>query len=67
MKISVVIPLLNEEGNLPALKSQLLEVLVNITHDFEIILVDDGSTDSSLEIIRGFNKEDAHIKGISFS
>lgn len=65
--ISVVVPLLNEEGNLPALKTELVQVLERTNQHFELIFVDDGSTDASLEIMRTFVQEDKRIKGISFS
>jgi glycosyltransferase involved in cell wall biosynthesis len=67
MFVSVVIPLLNEEGNLEVLKLQLEEVLQKETPNYELIFIDDGSTDASLEIIRRFSQADKRIKGISFS
>jgi glycosyltransferase involved in cell wall biosynthesis len=67
MDISIVIPLLNEEGNIKLLSDRLIEVLNSITDVYEIIFVDDGSSDQSLEIIKKLSKENNHIKGITFS
>jgi len=50
--VSVVIPVFNEEGNLPALLPRLLPVLKALDRPFEVVFVDDGSRDRSLEILR---------------
>lgn len=52
--VSVVIPVYNEEAALPALAPRLLAVLDGLEREYEVILVDDGSRDRSLEILRGF-------------
>jgi len=52
MNISVIIPVYNEEENIPLLYEELIQVLENIGSDYEVIFVDDGSTDSSLEILK---------------
>ena len=51
-KVSVVIPVYNEEGNLPALLPRLLPALEGMKRPFEIVFVDDGSRDRSLELLR---------------
>ena len=51
-KVSVVIPVYNEEGNLPALLPRLLPVLASLDRPYEVILVDDGSRDGSLAFLR---------------
>lgn len=51
-EMSVVLPVYNEEKNLPILIPQVLEALKPLDKKFEIILVDDGSTDKSFEIIK---------------
>ena len=66
MDISVVIPLLNEEGSLPELYEWLTRVLQANGYSYEIIFVDDGSTDQSWEIIRKLHQKDEHVKGIKF-
>jgi polyisoprenyl-phosphate glycosyltransferase len=73
-KISVVIPIYNEEENVHELHNRLTAVLENLSDaegvpidGHEIIMVDDGSTDNSWSIIKAINKNDARVKGISFS
>lgn len=67
MLVSIVIPLLNEAESLGQLKTQLIEVLEQQQIDFELLFVDDGSTDDSLEILRDFHQADSRIKALSFS
>ncbi len=64
---SVVIPVFNEEGNLELLHHRLSKVLQHSCEDYEIILVDDGSRDKSLEIMSGLRGTDPRVKIISFS
>jgi hypothetical protein len=52
MKISVVVPVFNEEGNLPALLERLTAVMNATGRPYELVFVDDGSRDRSLEILR---------------
>ncbi|MCG6534278.1 MAG: glycosyltransferase [Syntrophales bacterium LBB04] len=52
--ISVVIPVYNEEKNIAALMERLLPVMKGMGNPYEVILVDDGSTDESLEILKRF-------------
>ena len=67
MIYSVVIPVYNEEGNLRALYERLVKVLLSLSEDYEIIFVDDGSTDHSLSIIKQLAGLDQRLKFISFS
>lgn len=62
----MVIPVYNEEGNLRALYERLSMVLSSLTADFEMVFVNDGSTDSSIEIIRELTK-DKKVKYLDFS
>ena len=64
--ISFVIPLLNEEESLPELVSRIRAVAAGQSWSYEVIFVDDGSTDKSWSVIEGLAKEDAHIHGIRF-
>lgn len=67
MDISVVIPLLNEEESLPELYAWIKRVMEQNGYSYEIIFVDDGSTDSSWNIISGLNKDNPDIvKAIRF-
>ncbi|MBA4372526.1 MAG: glycosyltransferase [Thermodesulfovibrio sp.] len=63
---SVIIPVFNEEENLDQLYLRLSAVLVKLG-TYEIILVDDGSRDSSWEMIRELHGKDPRVKGVSFS
>lgn len=65
MKISLVIPLLNEEESLVELHRQIVDTLSG--QDFEIIFVDDGSTDRSGEILQNIAAENSRVGVITFS
>lgn len=54
--ISLVIPVYNEEKNLASLMERIMPVMSAMNRPFEVILVDDGSRDSSLDILKGFSK-----------
>lgn len=66
-KISIVFPVYNEASNLKALYQQVKQVCAELTVDYEIIFVDDGSTDNSLEVIKGIRNNDYRVKYISLS
>ncbi|MEN7548407.1 glycosyltransferase family 2 protein [Rapidithrix thailandica] len=66
LDISVVIPLYNEEESLPELVEWIKKVMDTHGYTYEIIMVNDGSTDRSWEIINQLAKENQHIKGLSF-
>ncbi len=65
-KVSVLIPLFNEEESLRPLYAEIKDALKKISIDYEILFFDDGSTDTSLEIIKELAKKDPKIKFISF-
>lgn len=65
MDVSVVIPLLNEEKNIPILYDELTQAFGTIEVEYELIFIDDGSTDSSLEILEKLQQNDSHICVIS--
>jgi glycosyltransferase involved in cell wall biosynthesis len=60
--LSVVIPVYNEEENLPPLWEELRSVLEPLGLSFEVVFVDDGSRDRSAEIIRGFRERDGRVR-----
>jgi glycosyltransferase involved in cell wall biosynthesis len=64
--ISVVIPLLNEEENIPLLYEELKNVLSGLKDDHEILFIDDGSRDSSLELLQKIQKNDPRVVIVSF-
>lgn len=66
MDISLVIPLLNEEESLPELCSWINRVMEANKFSYEIILIDDGSSDRSWEVIERLHHENPDIKGIKF-
>ena len=66
MDISVIIPLLNESESLPELNSWISRVMEANGFSYEVIMVDDGSTDSSWKTIKGLAESDPHIHGIPF-
>jgi len=66
VNVSIVIPLLNEAPNLRPLYDELTEVMTDIALDYEIIFVDDGSDDGSLDILKEIRTADRHIKIVSF-
>ena len=65
-RISLVIPVYNEEENLPELFRELMEVLEKISVSFEIIFIDDGSKDRSEAILREFALQDGRVRIIFF-
>lgn len=66
-KLSVVVPLFNEAGGLSDFHKSLVEQLVALGTDFEIIYVDDGSSDKSSELIRSWHASDDRVKLIKLS
>lgn len=66
MNLSLVIPLFNEEESLPELVSWIKKVMNENNFSYEVILIDDGSSDGSWEVINKLSSEDSHIKGVQF-
>lgn len=66
MDISVVIPLLNEEESLNELHDWIAKVMQSNRYSYEILFIDDGSTDTSWEVIEQLSKKNASVKGIRF-
>ncbi len=64
--ISVVVPLYNEEESLPELQDWIVKVMNENGFTYEIIYVNDGSTDSSWEVIKELSARDKHVHGICF-
>jgi len=59
---SIVIPVYDEEANLPLLWEELRGVLDGLGLAFEVVFVDDGSRDRSAEIVRGFREADPRVR-----
>ncbi len=62
----MVVPVLNEEESLPLLYQRLTEVLTENNYRYEIIVVDDGSTDSSFDILQALQTEDERLRVVQF-
>lgn len=67
MDITIIIPLLNEEESLPELHAWIVRVLEKAQLSFEVIFVDDGSTDNSWRIIEQLSDQHSSTQGIRFS
>jgi glycosyltransferase involved in cell wall biosynthesis len=66
LDLSIVIPVFNEEQNIEALYSRLVEALQKIERSYEILYVDDGSTDGSSRELEKLHAKDSHVKVIEF-
>lgn len=66
-KISFVVPVFNEEENIPHLVGEIAAVAGTLGHPYEILLVDDGSLDGTLPAIKAIAAENPALKYISFS
>ena len=66
MDLSIVIPLLNEEESLPELESWIRKVVEKEGYTYEIIMIDDGSTDQSWQVIQTLIQHNPNVKGIKF-
>ena len=66
MDISVVIPLFNEAESLPELHAWIQRVMQANHFTYEIIFVNDGSTDNSWQVIESLHQKDEHVKAIKF-
>jgi len=66
MDISVVIPLFNEEESLPELSEWITRVMNENNFSYEVIMVDDGSTDSGWNVIERISQKNKNFKGIKF-
>jgi glycosyltransferase involved in cell wall biosynthesis len=64
--LSIVIPLFNEEESVKPLYTQIKEALEPMQQSYEVIIVDDGSTDRSFELLRGLHAQDKRLKVIRF-
>ncbi len=63
-KISFVIPAKNEEKSVPILYKEIVKSLSQIKLSFEIIFIDDGSTDNTFEVLKGLHDNDSRVKVI---
>lgn len=66
MNISVVVPLYNEAESLPELVSWIDAVMQKHQYSYEVVLVDDGSRDTSWDVIKSLSQKNAQVRGIHF-
>ena len=66
MNLSIVIPLLNEQESLPELHNWIVKVMTSHNFSYEILFIDDGSTDRSWETIEQLSNTNPNVKGIRF-
>jgi glycosyltransferase involved in cell wall biosynthesis len=66
MDLSIVIPLIDEAESLPELSAWIEKVMLENNYTYEVIFVDDGSSDNSWEVIEGIRARNANFKGIKF-
>src|SRR3990167_9399858 len=64
--LSVVVPIYDEEESVLAFYAELLKELSKLAKEYEIIFIDDGSRDKTLEIIKDLEKKDENVKVFSF-
>jgi len=66
MKISFIVPIYNEAQNIPLLYEKMQLIVVGFGEDYEIVMVDDGSTDTSRDVIKKYAQKDKKIKAVIF-
>ena len=66
-EVSVVVPVFNEEHNIPLMLERLRKVFAQMQLSYEVVMVDDGSRDGSLALLRKLVKEDGALRYRSFS
>lgn len=66
-KYSIISPIFNESGNIPDLYNRVRDVLDSTGESWELILIDDGSTDDSADLIRDYANQDARVKPVLFA
>ncbi|HEC33683.1 MAG TPA: glycosyltransferase [Chloroflexi bacterium] len=66
LDLSVVLPVYNEAGALPPLHAELTAVLGRLGRSYEILAVDDGSSDQSLQVLRQLQADDSHLRIVRF-
>ena len=66
-KISIIVPCFNEKESIPAFHQETTHVLNQLNYEYNILFINDGSTDESLEVIKDLAQKDKHILFLSFS
>ena len=66
LDLTIVIPLMNEQDSLEQLHQELCASLATTNKSYELIFVDDGSTDSSYQVLQALHEKDKNIEVIQF-
>lgn len=66
-ELSIIVPVFNEAENIPLLAKRLTPVLESKTASFEVIFIDDGSSDGTMQVVRALNAQDPRYRALSFS
>lgn len=66
-KITLIIPCFNEQEALPFFYSEAIAVMENLDYEYELLFINDGSRDNTLNVLKNFASKDAHVRYISFS
>src|SRR4029077_20547151 len=64
--LSFVLPVYNERESLPALHQKIAETMAARPETFEMVFVDDGSTDGSIEVLTALHRDDRRVKVVQF-
>jgi glycosyltransferase involved in cell wall biosynthesis len=67
VELSIVIPLFNEEPNVAPLHAELSQVLASMHVAYEVLLIDDGSTDGTFDVLRRIQSTDPHTRVVKFA
>lgn len=67
MKLSLIVPCYNEEESLPYFYKEVMKTLTTLGGDYELIFVDDGSSDKTLQTLEMFSEQNPSVKYLSFS
>ena len=67
MKLSLIVPCYNEEAALPIFYGEIAKVMETLPCEYELLLIDDGSRDHTLALMRELAERDSHVKYLSFS
>ncbi len=65
--ITLIVPCYNEQESLPIFYQEVIKVVQNMNCDYELLFVNDGSKDQTLDILKGLAAGDSHVKYLSFS
>ena len=65
--LSIIVPSYNEQESLPIFYKEITDVIQNMDTDYELLFINDGSKDRTLEILKSLADQDSHVKYFSFS